>query len=46
MTDPDFQDRMFDACQSVYEQIENGELQGADAVEAALHDAHLNASVQ
>ncbi|MFD8949436.1 hypothetical protein ACFV0B_11335 [Streptomyces xanthophaeus] len=41
--DPGFEARMHDASQTVYQQIVNGGVPGGD-VEAALMDAHLNAS--
>lgn len=44
MAEPDFQDRMFVGAESVREAFERGEITGADAVEAALFDAQLDAS--
>lgn len=39
-----FQQRMFDEGQKVYDRIVSREIQGVDAVDAALLDAHLKAS--
>lgn len=44
MAEPTFSDRMFLGGQAVYEAIQRGEIQGADAVEAALMDVQLDAS--
>ncbi len=44
MPEPSFQDRMFMEGQAVYAAIERGELDGPDAVDAALMDGHLRAS--
>lgn len=40
----DFQQRMFDNSEQVYQAIQRGEIVGPDQVEAALLDAHLKAS--
>ncbi|MEU0041401.1 hypothetical protein [Streptomyces sp. NPDC006333] len=39
-----FQDRMFRGAEAVREAYERGEIQGADAVEAALMQAQVDAS--
>ncbi|MFD1274887.1 hypothetical protein [Streptomyces kaempferi] len=44
MAEPTFSDRMFLGAESVMAAIERGEIQGADAVTAALHEAQLDAS--
>ncbi|WP_393075201.1 hypothetical protein [Streptomyces sp. LN704] len=44
MAEPTFQDRMFLASEDVRARYERGELVGADAVTAALHEAQLAAS--
>ena len=41
-----FEDRHFLAGQAVYAAIQRGEIKGVDQVEAALMDAHLDASVE
>lgn len=46
MSEPDFQDRMFLGGEAVYAAIERGNYTSPQQVEAALMDAHLEASTE